>query len=55
MVEVKEEYKKSFNVSLADDMRKNYSDNTLKILLGLIKGKLRSGWTADGIGWDRMA
>ena len=38
MVEIKEEYKKQFNVTLADDIKKNYTGNTSKILLGLIKG-----------------
>lgn len=38
MVEIKEEYKKQFNVTLADDIKKNYTGNTSKVLLGLIKG-----------------
>ena len=38
MVEVKEEYKKAYNISLADDIKKNYEGNHQKILLGLIKG-----------------
>ena len=40
MVEVKEEYKKTFKVTLADDIRKNYSGSFSKILLALIKGNL---------------
>ena len=39
MVEIKEEYNNQFNVALADDIRKNYTGNTSKILLALIKGK----------------
>ena len=39
MVEVKEEYKKHHQSSLADDIKKNYKGNLEKILLGLIKGQ----------------
>jgi hypothetical protein len=39
MVEIKEGYKNQFNVVLADDIKKNYTGNTSKILLALIKGK----------------
>lgn len=39
MVEIKEGYKNQFNVALADDIKKNYTGNTAKILLALIKGK----------------
>lgn len=39
MVEIKEGYNNQFNVSLVDDIRKNYTGNTSKILLALIKGK----------------
>lgn len=38
MVEIKEEYNKTFKVAFADDIKKNYSGNTSKILLALIKG-----------------
>ena len=38
MVEIKEDYKKTFNVTLEDNMKKKYSGNVLKILLALIKG-----------------
>ncbi|XP_028396288.1 uncharacterized protein LOC114520254 isoform X2 [Dendronephthya gigantea] len=37
MVEIKEEYNTQFNVTLADDIKKNYTGNTSKILLALIK------------------
>ncbi|CAB3986629.1 annexin A6-like [Paramuricea clavata] len=37
MVEIKEGYKNQFNVALADDIKKNYTGNTSKILLALIK------------------
>ena len=42
MVEIKEGYKDQFNVTLADDMKKNYTGNTSKILLALIKGTVRN-------------
>jgi hypothetical protein len=38
MVEIKEEYKNQFNIALDDDIKKNYTGNTSKILLALIKG-----------------
>ena len=38
MVEIKADYKNEFNVALADDIKKNYTGNTAKILLALIKG-----------------
>ena len=38
MVEIKADYKNQFNVTLADDIKKNYTGNTAKILLALIKG-----------------
>jgi hypothetical protein len=39
MVEIKEDYKKQYQTSLADDIKKNYEGNLQKILLGLIKGE----------------
>ena len=39
MVEVKEEYKKQYQISLADDIKQNYEGDLQKILLGLIKGQ----------------
>ena len=31
MVEIKEEYNKTFKVAFADDIKKNYSGNTSKV------------------------
>ena len=39
MVEVKELYKTTHEVTLADDIKKHYTEDTKNILLALIKGK----------------
>jgi hypothetical protein len=39
MVEIKELYQKNNLTSLADDIRKHYSEDVKNILLALIKGK----------------
>ena len=40
MVEIKELYKTTHGVALADDIRKHYKGDTKNILLALIKGTI---------------
>jgi hypothetical protein len=40
MVEIKDLYKTTHEVTLADDIRKHYTGDTKNILLALIKGSI---------------